>query len=78
MDKLPNLTFKQYIMIDESLDIINEAPYSGNMGFEEMVKFYRVAKPADEKEMELIIHKNDWEGFRKLIKRVLGIELKDK
>jgi len=55
---------------------ILEASYSKNIGFEEMVKFYKVANKQQEKEMEEIIIKNDWIGFKKLIFRVLGVKLK--
>jgi hypothetical protein len=55
---------------------ISEASYAGNIGFEEMVKFYQKAKPQDEKQMEYVLEKNDWEGFKALIKRVLGVTLK--
>lgn len=55
---------------------LNEAAYSGNIGFEELVKFYQKADDKQEEEMEKIISKEDWVAFKKLIKKVLGISLK--
>lgn len=55
---------------------IMEASYANNLGFEELVSFYKKATPKDEKEMESILDKNDWVAFKKLIKRVLGVTLK--
>jgi len=55
---------------------LTEAAYHGNIGFEEMVKFYREANDREIEEMEAVIKKDDWEGFRRLIKRVLNVELK--
>jgi enolase len=56
--------------------IITEAPFPGNIGFEEMVKFYQNADKKQITEMEKIIKNNDWEGFKKQIKKVLGVKLK--
>jgi len=53
-----------------------EAVYKGNMGVMEMMKFYQVASDKEQKEMDKVVNKNDWEGFKLLIKKVLGIELK--
>lgn len=55
---------------------INEAAYTGNIGFEEMVKFYKKATPAQEKEMDTAVRKNDLKKFKELIKTVLGVALK--
>jgi hypothetical protein len=55
---------------------INEAAYAANIGFEEMVKFYKKASDDEIEEMENIIQKADWEKFKKLIKAVLGVILK--
>jgi len=66
---MKRLTFTQFKKL-------TEASYAGNIGFEEMVKFYQKANPKDEEEMEKILNKNDWESFKKLIKRVLGVTLR--
>ena len=55
---------------------LSEAAYHGNMGFEEMVRFYREANPKDIDEMEEVVRRGDWEGFRKIVKRVLDVNLK--
>lgn len=55
---------------------ISEASYPGNVGFEEMVLFYRLANKVDLKLMEKAIDKSDWVEFKKLIEKVTGIELK--
>jgi len=60
----------------KSLKFLIEAAYKGNIGFEEMVKFYTVATKAQEAEMDKAIKSNNWEKFRKLVKTVLGTELK--
>jgi len=55
--------------------ILNEVAFGGNIGFEEMVKFYQKATPAEIAEMEKVTKANDWAGFKKLIKRVLKVKL---
>jgi hypothetical protein len=55
--------------------ILNEIAFGGNIGFQEMVKFYQNATPAETAEMEKIIKRADWAGFKKLIKRVLKVKL---
>jgi len=57
---------------------IEEASYAGNIGFEEMVMFYRKAKDDDIKKMEIMIRKKSWIGVKKLFKKILDIELKEK
>ncbi|GEM_PF-3006805 len=54
---------------------LREASYAGNIGFEEMVKFYRSASDNEIEIMEKIIKRNDWNAFKKLIEKVLGISL---
>lgn len=64
------------INIIEKEEIIKEAVYSGNIGFEEMVLFYQKANPAQIKDMESMIKKKSWKGVKRLFKKILGIELK--
>ena len=63
--------------IEEIENTINmhEAAYSMNIGFQEMVEFYQKANPKEVKEMEKIIKNSNWNAFKKLINKVLGIEL---
>jgi len=55
---------------------IKELSYIGNMGFEEMVQFFRVASKAEIEEMETAIKNDDWMAFKKMIKKVVGVTLK--
>lgn len=64
---------KHYIMNYKNLD---EAAYSGNIGFEEMVKFYQIANKAEIDKLEKLIKNDDWEGYKQLIQNVLNIRLK--
>jgi hypothetical protein len=54
-----------------------EAAYADNIGFEEMVRFYRKASQKQIEKMERLCKENDWDGFKRLIKLVLSIDLKD-
>ena len=63
-----DISFKKYLEL-------KEAAYHGNLGFQEMVMFYRKANAQQEAEMEKIIKAEDWAGYKKLVKKVLGIDL---
>ena len=54
---------------------ITEAAYPGNVGFAEMVKFYQTATDEQIKKMEKIIKNEDWEGFKKMIEKILKTKL---
>ena len=56
--------------------IINEAAYEGNIGFEELAKFYQIADQSDIKKMEEIIKDEDWIAFKRLIRKVTKVNLK--
>jgi hypothetical protein len=56
-------------------DILSEQSYSGNLGFEEMVKFYNEATPKQIKQMEKIIKDGDVSKFKKLIQNVINVKL---
>lgn len=60
----------------EKEQIIKEAVYSGNIGFEEMVRFYQVASPKEIKLMEKLLKSENWQKFKALIEKVLGVKLK--
>ena len=45
--------------MNRAAQILNEFAYKGNIGFVELVKFYRKASPKELKEMEAIIGKGD-------------------
>ena len=55
---------------------LDEAAYPGNIGFEEIVNFYKVASKSEVSEMEKLIKKGDWNKFKELIKKVTGKDLK--
>ncbi len=55
---------------------MNEASYKNNIGFQEMVEFYQKASSSEIKQMETMIKTDSWNGFKKLIKKVLGVNLK--
>lgn len=54
---------------------MNEIAYGGNIGFQEMAAFYQKASASEIKQMEKIVRSEDWPGFKKLIKRVLKVDL---
>lgn len=66
------MNIKKYIL--EKLD---EATYPGNIGFEEMAKFWKVAKKEDIKKMDKILSKSkpSFDEFKELIRNVVGTEL---
>lgn len=55
--------------------LITEASYPGNIGFEELTKYYSVANKSQIKIIEDIIKRADWEAFKKQIQNVLKIKL---
>lgn len=57
-------------------NILNEMSYEGNLGFEEMVSFYKKASRAQQSQMETALENNDWNLFKKLVKDVIGVNLK--
>lgn len=54
---------------------LTEASYSGNIGFEELSKFYKIASKEQIKRMEEILMDEDWESFKRLIRDVVGTKL---
>jgi len=57
-------------------DILTEASYPGNIGAIEMIKFFQSASDKDIKKMQKIVDAENWEEYKKLIKKVLGVDLK--
>ena len=55
---------------------LDEAAYPGNIGFEELVQYYKVASKSEIAEMEKIVKKGDWNKFKELISKVTGKDLK--
>jgi hypothetical protein len=58
------------------LKYLHEAVHAKNIGFEEMVSFMQVATDSQVAQMDKIVKKADWNAFKKIIKKVLGKELK--
>lgn len=67
------MRFKNYILAPEN---VNEASYQGNIGFEELAKFYQVANDEEIEQMENILKNEDWASFKQLIYKVLRTRLK--
>ncbi len=55
--------------------MITEAAYPGNIGFEEMVSFYKVASKREIALLEKAIKSDNWEQFKDIIQVVLKIKL---
>jgi len=66
------MKFKNYILSP----VLNDASYPGNIGFEELISFYKKADETQIKKMEKIIKDGDWNKFRNMIYNVLGVKLK--
>jgi hypothetical protein len=49
--------------------------YQKNIGFQEMILFTQKATPEQQLKMDQVVAKEDWEGFRNLIKSVLKTDL---
>ena len=62
--------------IIEKEELLHEASYSGNIGFQEMVEFYQIASPSDIKKMEKLIKNGNWTGVKLLFRKTLGVSLK--
>lgn len=51
------------------------ASYKGNIGFQEMMEVTMKADDAQMKRLDVIVNKNDLNGFRKLVFEVTGKKL---
>lgn len=51
------------------------AVYPGNLGFEELIKFFNEANLKEQQEMLKILDNGDWKAYKKLIAKVLKIKL---
>ena len=54
---------------------VNEVAYSGNVGFQELVKFHSKASPQQKKMLNSHIQNKKHKEFRDLIKNVTGVQL---
>ena len=59
-----------------NIELMIEASYRMNIGFQEMTAFYQTATKSQIKHMEKIVKDNNWNAFKKLIKKVVNVELK--
>lgn len=64
-----------YITAKQARQALMESGYPGNIGFMEMVAFFKVATPTQKKEMQETIQAGNWNNFKDLIFRVLKIRL---
>lgn len=64
-------------VIREHVRMISEAAYEGNLGATEMFRFYEIARPDEQKEMEQFLDAGDNASAWKLLKRVTNTELVD-
>ena len=55
-----------------------EAKYHGNLGFEEMMIFYRKANATQKKQLEHLINQNKVSDAWKLVQQVTGMSLEVK
>lgn len=51
------------------------ACYPGNLGFQEMMQLTFKANDEQLKKLDKIVNNNDQNGFRRLVKEVLGVTL---
>jgi enolase len=65
-------TYKELI----TYGAFSEAAYPGNIGFEEMARYFQVASDKEIETLEKYIQNEDWEGFKMQIYKVLGVKLK--
>ncbi len=65
-------------MKDYILEELDEASYPGNIGFEEMVQFWKKAEKEDLKKMDKLLSKPkpDFNEFKDLIRNVVDVDLK--
>ena len=52
------------------------ATYQGNLGMMEMMQFVMIADENQQKQMDEIVKKEDWEAYKVLVKQVIRVELK--
>ena len=55
---------------------IYEAAYKGNLGMVEMMQLYNIMSEKEIKKLKLIIANEDWEAYRKIVKKYLDVDLK--
>lgn len=60
----------------KSFTEIFEAAYKGNIGFEEMIKFYQVASEREIRELEDLIDDDKVNQAWDLVEKVTGMKLK--
>ncbi|NCP97669.1 hypothetical protein GW796_05445 [archaeon] len=68
-------TFKEYIKFGKIEGYLSEAAYDSNLGAVEMIAFFQKASPDEIEKMEKIVKNENWDDFKKLIKKVLNVQL---
>jgi len=51
--------------------------YPGNLGFVEMLEFFKIASPEQEAEMDRMLDAGDYEGVWDLLREVTGHDLEE-
>lgn len=70
------MRLEKYIIQPNFKGNLDEMVYHGNIGFEELVRFYQKANDKQTEEMEELVKNSDWDGFKRLIQKVLNVKLK--
>lgn len=55
-----------------------EKAYAGNLGFEELMRFYQTATEKQTAELEKVLDREDWPAFKHLMHKVLGVNLESR
>jgi len=55
---------------------IYEAAYKGNFGMIEMIKLYAMMSEKEIEKLEKIVNNEDWEAYKKIVKKYLDVDLK--
>lgn len=55
---------------------MDEAAYKGNIGAMEMIQLYQKASKKEIKKLENIVKIEDWNAYKKLVKKIIGVNLK--
>lgn len=60
----------------QSFKILFEAVYENNLGFVEMMNFFKNASEKEIDQMKKVVDEENWVEYKKLIYKVLKIKLK--
>lgn len=69
------MKIKHYIMNYNKIDE-GASMSEGAVAWDELTLFYKTADKPEIAKMEMMVKKEDWEGFKKLVYSVIGKKLK--